>query len=261
MHIRNTGEVICIHRRPGTIIDTSMLFSPQIPLPLVPQRAGRFDNFIAGPNRAAVETLQHVPDESGSNIFLFGGRGSGKTHLLNALCYATRERAGRAFYLALGRLPQDAIASLQGLENLDLVCVDDLHTIAGDKVWEEALFHCFNRIKEANGRLVISSAERLSALNLSLPDLDSRLAWGLRLQLKPLTDPDKLAVIKLHSDALGISLPVEVQQYLLKRHDRSMAALIQIVENLQRAALSSKRRITVPLAREVFKTASLAKEQ
>lgn len=227
----------------------------------MPQRDCRFDDFVAGPNGAIIEALRNVPDEPGSNIYLFGNRGSGKTHLLNALCHATRERAGRAFYLALGRLPQDAIASLQGLENLDLVCVDDLHTIAGDEVWEEALFHCFNRIRESNGRLVISSAERLSALNLRLPDLASRLAWGLRLRLKPLNDQDKLAVIKLHSDALGISLPGEVQQYLLKHHDRSMTALIQTVENLQHAALTGKRRITVPLAREVFKAASPAKEK
>ncbi len=70
-------------------------------------------------------------------------------------CVSTiREREGRAFYLALKRLPKDAIASLQGLEQLDLVCVDDIHVIAGDRAWEEALFHCFNRIREANGRLL-----------------------------------------------------------------------------------------------------------
>jgi len=237
-----------------------MLFSPQLPLPLMPQRDGRFADFVAGPNTAVIEALQQVPDEPGSNIFLSGDRGSGKTHLLNALCHAARERGGRAFYLALGRLPKDAIVSLQGLEKLDLVCVDDLHSIAGDKDWEEALFHCFNRIKEASGRLVISSYLRLSALNLGLPDLASRLAWGLRLQLKPLEDQDKLAAIKLHSDALGISLSGEVQQYLLKHHDRSMAAMIQTVDNLQRAALTGKRKITVPLTRAVLKAAIEAQE-
>lgn len=230
-----------------------MLFSPQIPLQLMPLRDSRFEDFVSGPNQAVVEALKHMPDEPGSNIFLFGGEGSGKTHLLNALCHATRERQGRAFYLALKRLPKDAIASLQGLEKLDLVCVDDLHVIAGDQAWEEALFHCFNRIREANGRLLVSSRKRLSALDLGLPDLTSRLTWGLRLQLLPLEDHDKLAVINLHSSALGYSLPEDVLQYLLKRHDRSMAALIQTVENLHRAALTSKRRITVPMAREVLK--------
>lgn len=229
-----------------------MLFSPQIPLPLMPRRDNRFDNFVAGPNLASVEALKCMPDEPGANVFLSGAEGSGKTHLLNALCVETRERGGRAFYLALKRLPKDAIASLQGLEQLDLVCVDDLHAVAGDRDWEEALFHCFNRIREANGRLLVSSRDRLSALGLGLPDLASRLAWGLRLQLQPLEDHDKMAVIRLHSDALGLSLPEEVQAYLLKHHDRSMAALIQTVERLHEVALTVKRRITVPLAREVL---------
>lgn len=226
----------------------------------MPRRDCRFDNYVAGPNKAVVRALQQVPDDPGSHVYLFGGRGSGKTHLLNALCHEVRERQGRAFYLALKRLPKDAIASLQGLEELDLVCVDDLHIAVGDEAWEEALFHCFNRIREANGRLVISSAERLSALKLGLPDLASRLTWGLRLQLVPLEDKDKLAVMQLHSDALGISLPDDVQQYLLKRHDRNMVSLIETVEKLQRAALTNKRRITVPLAREVLKAADQIKE-
>jgi DnaA family protein len=230
-----------------------MLFSPQIPLPLMPLRDNRFDNFVPGPNLALVEALKSLPDEPGANVFLYGAEGSGKTHLLNALCVETRERGGRAFYLALKRLPRDAIASLQGLEQLDLVCVDDLHAVAGDRDWEEALFHCFNRIREANGRLLVSSRERLSALGLGLPDLASRLAWGLRLQLQPLEDQDKMAVIRLHGDALGLNLPEEVQAYLLKHHDRSMAALIQTVERLHEVALTVKRRITVPLAREVLK--------
>ena len=232
-----------------------MLFSPQIPLQLEPRRDSRFEDFVSGPNHAVVEALKHMPDEPGSSIFLFGGEGSGKTHLLNALCLDIRERQGRAFYLTLKRLPKDAIASLQGLEKLDLVCVDDLHVIAGDEAWEEALFHCFNRIREANGRLLVSSRKRLSALNLGLPDLASRLSWGLRLPLMPLEDHDKLAVISLHSNALGLSLPDDVQQYLLKHHDRSMAALIHTVEKLHQAALTNKRRITVPLAREVLKAA------
>jgi len=237
-----------------------MLFSPQIPLQLMPHRDNRFEDFVSGPNQALVEALKHVPGEPGTNIFLFGGEGSGKTHLLNALCHETRDCQGRAFYLALKRLPKDAMASLQGLEKLDLVCVDDLHVIAGDEAWEEALFHCFNRIREANGRLVVSSRIRLSALNLGLPDLASRLAWGLRLPITPLEDQDKLKVIDLHSLALGFSLPEDVQQYLLKHHDRSMTALIQTVESLHQAALTNKRRITVPLAREVLKAARENKE-
>lgn len=229
-----------------------MLFSPQIPLPLTPRRDSRLENFIAGPNSAVIEALKQMLDEPGSHVFLHGEEGSGKTYLLNALCLETRERQGRAFYLALKRLPPDAVASLQGLEDLDLVCVDDLHVIAGDRVWEEALFHCFNRIRKANGRLLLSSCKQLSALDIGLPDLASRLAWGLQLPLKPLADEDKLAVIARHSNTLGFELPGDVQKYLLKHHERSMSALLQAVDRLHQVALTNKRRITVPLAREVL---------
>jgi DnaA family protein len=131
--------------------------------------------------------------------------------------------------------------------------VDDLHTVAANEVWEEALFHCFNRIRENHGRLLISSRKPLSALNFGLPDLASRLAWGVSFTLLPLDDHDKLAVINQLCNTLGFNLPEDVQQYLLRHHERSMAALIQTVENLHHAALTHKRRITVPLARELFK--------
>ncbi len=230
-----------------------MLFSPQIPLPLNPRRDGRFDGFVAGPNEAAVKTLKNVTGQSGSHVFLAGGEGSGKTHLLTALCCQTREQGGRAFYLALKRLPKNAVASLQELEKLNLVCVDDLHLIAGDPAWEEALFHCFNRIREANGSLVVSCRIQLSALRLGLPDLASRLAWGLHTLLLPLAEHDKLRVMGQHSEALGIKLPDDVQHYLLRRQERSMAALLHTVDKLHHLALTNKRRITVPLARETLK--------
>lgn len=232
-----------------------MLFSPQIPLPLETRRERRFENFVGGANQAVVDALKHMAGEAGSSIFLFGAEGSGKTHLLNAACLGTRERGGRAFYLALKRLPEDAIESLQGLEHLDLVCVDDLHVVAANRAWEEALFHCFNRLRDAGGNLLVSSRKRLSALDLRLPDLASRLAWGLRLPLSPLGDDDKLTVISRYSDAKGFGIPDDVQRYLLKHHDRNIAALLQTVEYLHHAAMTHKRRITIPLVRDVLKTA------
>jgi DnaA family protein len=232
-----------------------MLFSPQIPLPLTPRHDSRFEDFAPGPNVAVVESLRGMLDEAGAHVFLHGDEGSGKTHLLNALCLETRERGGRAYYLALKRLPGDAAAALQGVEGLDLVCVDDLHLVAGDGAWEEALFHGFNRIRETGGRLLVSSRRRLSALDIGLPDLASRLAWGLQLSLKPLSDADKLDVINRHSDALGLGLGEDVQQYLIKHCERSVAALIGTVEQLHQVALTHKRRITIPLARQVLRAA------
>jgi DnaA family protein len=230
-----------------------MLFSPQIPLQLEPRRNGRFEDFVAGPNATAVEALRSLCDEAGASLFLHGPAGSGKTHLLNAACIAARDHGQTAFYLGLSHVPEDAGQSLQGLESVGLVCIDDLHLVAGQAGWEEALFHFINRLREAGGCLAVASRKRLSALPLGLPDLASRLAWGLRLELAPLEDDDKRKVLRRQAHALGIDMPDEVADYLLRHGERSVASLAGIVERLQHAAFTEKRRVTVPLARQVLK--------
>lgn len=232
-----------------------MLFSPQIPLQLEPRRNGRFEDFVAGPNNAAVAAIRSLGDEAGASLFLQGPPGSGKTHLLNAACMAARERGRTAFYLGLRHAPRDAAQSLQGLESVDLVCIDDVHLVAGQDHWEEALFHLINRLREAGGCLVVASRKRLSALPLQLPDLASRLAWGLRLELAPLEDENKRDVVRRQAKALGIEMPDEVTDYLLRHGERSVASLVAQVERLQQAAFTEKRRVTVPLARRVLKEA------
>ncbi len=131
--------------------------------------------------------------------------------------------------------------------------MDDLHTVAGNRDWENALFHLVNRLRASGGNFVVASRRRLSALQLDLPDLASRLAWGLRLQLEPLGEEERVLVMRQHADSLGIDLPDEVLTYLKGRGQRSLAGMLQVVERLQQAAFTAKRRITVPLAREVLK--------
>ena len=230
-----------------------MLFSPQIPLPLEPSRENRFEDFVAGPNGPAIETLKSVLKDRDSLIFLSGPGGSGKTHLLNALCLAAREKGMTAFHAGLRSMPEGSQALLEGLEKVDVVCVDDLHLVAGDEAWEEALFHCLNRIRSSQGRVVLSSNARLSALPIVLPDLVSRLQWGLRLQLQGLEDADKIVVLEKHAATLGIELPADVGAYLIRHSSRNLSRLLYALGQLQQAAFTSKRRITVPLAREVLR--------
>jgi len=230
-----------------------MLFSPQIPLQLEPRRNSRFDDFVAGPNGATVDAVRSLVDANDASLFLHGPEGSGKTHLLNAACHACREHGRTAFYLGLRHLPPGAVDSLSGLESMDLVCIDDLHLVAGNEAWEEGLFHFINRLRERRGCLLVASPQRLSVLPLQLPDLASRLAWGMRLELAPLEDEDKLAVIRGQAESLGFELPDEVAIYLIRRGHRSMKRLVDTVEQLRHAAFTEKRRITVPLAREVLR--------
>jgi DnaA family protein len=233
-----------------------MLFSPQIPLQLEPRRPDRFDYFVTGPNENALAAVRQLLDEPGGILFLSGPDGSGKSHLLNALCHAARENGLAAFYIALKRLPEEAAASLEGLQVLDLVCVDDLESVAGNPVWENALFACFNEVRAARGRLLVSSSLPLASLELGLPDLASRLAWGVRQSLRFPDDDGKLEILRQRARTLRIDLPEDVQNYLLKRGRRDISSLLQALEQLKDAAFAGKRKITVPLAREILKKES-----
>lgn len=229
-----------------------MPFSPQLPLPLEPRRPDRFEDFVAGPNEAALAAVRHLLDEPGGILFLSGAAGSGKSHLLNALCHLARDQGMAAFYIALRRVPPEATAGLEGLEALDLVCVDDLDHVAGDPAWEQALFRCCNEIRAAHGRLLVSSGQPLAALPLALPDLASRLAWGVRQSLQALDDRGKLEILRQRARTLRIDVPPDVHNYLLRRGRRDLGSLLLALERLKDAAFTEKRKITVPLAREVL---------
>ena len=229
-----------------------MLFSPQIPLQLEPPRPDRFEDFVVGPNATALGAVQQLLHEPGGVVFLSGPESAGKSHLLNALCHAARNAGLAAFYIALKRLPEEAAAGLEGLQQLDLVCVDDLDCVAGNAIWERALFRCFNEIREAGGRLLVSSALPLSALPLQLPDLASRLSWGVRQSLLPPDDEGKLEILQQRARTLRIEVPLDVQNYLLRYGKRDMASLLTSLERLKNAAFTAKRKITVPLARDVL---------
>jgi DnaA family protein len=229
-----------------------VLFSPQIPLQLEPPRPDRFEDFVVGPNATALGAVQQLLNEPGGVLFLSGPESSGKSHLLNALCHAARAAGLAAFYIALKRLSEEAAAGLEGLQQLDLVCVDDLDCVAGSAVWERALFRSFNEIREAGGRLLVSSALPLSALPLQLPDLTSRLSWGVRQSPLPPDDAGKLEILQQRARTLRIEVPLDVQNYLLRYGKRDMASLLTSLERLKNAAFTAKRKITVPLAREVL---------
>ncbi len=231
-----------------------MTAAKQILLPLEARRPDRFEDFVAGQNVPILEAMQELVSTGGLCLFLSGPAGSGKTHLLNAACNQASQQGRQAFYIAPGRLPEQAAAGLADLDHMDLVCVDDIDQCIGQRDWEEALFHCFNRLRKQGGSLLASSNTPLSALQFSLPDLASRLAWGLRLKLQLLDQPGKTEVMQRWARAHDIQLPKEVQNYLLSRGSRSLPALLEKLEALRQAALSAKRKITIPLAREVLRS-------
>lgn len=219
----------------------------------LPDRA-RFSNFHPGPNPEAVRQLQDfVTDTVPGSFFLWGRSGEGKSHLLMAAAQQVNAAGGQAFYLSLAAPdlpPPQAVA--EGLEGIDLLALDDIDRVAGQREWEEALFALYNRVRERGGRLLLAADARPDQCGFTLADLVSRLQWGLVFGLRPLTDADRVQVLQLRADQRGLEMPEEVAGYLIRRYPRDLVSLCALLERLDAESLQAQRRLTVPFIKEVL---------
>jgi len=225
----------------------------QLPLALGLQHAPSLADFIVGRNQAVIDALQRALHGRGEQVmYLFGPAGCGLTHLLLGQCAAAEARGLHCAYLPLAERAALAPEMLEGLETLDLVAVDDVQLIAADPAWERALFGLFNRCRERGTRLLFSADRGPAALPIALPDLRSRLAWGLTLSLQPLDDQGRLALLRSLAARRALQLPEEVARYLLERGPRQPSELVATIDRLDKASLASQRRLTVPFVRETL---------
>lgn len=218
----------------------------QIPLRFVIREDQTFDSFLPGPNAQAVSLLQRGDEPL---TYLWGEPGCGKTHLLQACCAQAVEQGRSCVYLPLNELLALPEASLDGLESLELVCLDDLQQARDNAPWELAVFHLFNRVRDAGHRLLVSADCPPAALPFELADLQSRMGWGLTLRLQALDDDQKQHALTARAHALGMELSAEVARYLLSRFPRDLSSLWRLLDQLDAASLSAQRRLTIPFVR------------
>ena len=222
----------------------------QLPLPLGLNAELSFDQFWPGPNREAVGQLRKAAAGQGEPlIVIWGEAGLGKTHLLNAVCSEAAEQSGAAAYLPMGLLREYGPETLAGAETFGIACLDDLDLLAGAPDWELALFHFFNRLRDAGQRLIISTSLPPAQLGFALPDLASRLTWGLTLRLHRPGEDDTRQILQMKSRSLGLDMPEAVARFLMDHAQRDLPALIRLLERLDRASLAAQRRLTVPFVR------------
>lgn len=208
--------------------------------------------FVPGPNGAVREVLRGLAAGTVEGpVRLWGGTGTGKTHLLQAACRAAHEAGRRCAYLPLAPPRGFGSGVLEGLEQLDLVCIDDLDAVAGGREWEVALVDLYHRLQETGGRLAAAGRARPDAAG-GLPDLASRLTAGLVFGLRALEDGDKLRVVRARAEACGLVLAPEAADYLLTRCHRDLGSLCAVLDRLDAAALAARRRVTVPFIRSVL---------
>ncbi len=220
----------------------------QLPLSLRLADHARFETFVPGVNAAAVEQTRAVSEGAPTAVWLFGPRGVGKSHLLQASCRAAAGGGRRAMYVPLGPssgLPPEA---LDDLEHLDLLALDDVETIAGHAAWERRLFLVLEERLNRSGLLLAADAAA-TAVRFGLPDLASRAAAAVAYRLRPLDDSARMDALLVHAEARGLELERAAAQYLLQRVERDMGALLEWLDRLDRASLAEQRRLTIPFIR------------
>jgi DnaA family protein len=185
-------------------------------------------------------------------LFLFGNAGTGKTHLLQAACIAATEQGRQTHFVPLGAPGLEPLL-FEDLERLDLVAIDDIQTIAGDAVWERALFDLFNRMREKGRRLLTAAKSAPDALPLGLPDLRSRLQWGPRYCLTPLADADCEQLLIKSAHRRGMDLNGEQVRYIMNYHTRDPASLLRLVAQIDSLSLCEQRQPTIPLIRRAMR--------
>jgi DnaA family protein len=205
-----------------------------------------FESFASGQNAEVVTALRSA---NTAPLWLWGGRGSGKTHLLQAVCAAASEAGA---YFPLDRslaLPPEA---LLGFERSQVLGLDDVDAVAGDQAWERALFRLFNEAAELRTRLIFAAAVAPRQAAWVLHDWASRAGSCVVYQLRELDDAGRIEALRLRAAQRGLQLPYETSEYLLKRMPRDLPTLFQILDALDEASLVEQRRLTIPFIRDAL---------
>ena len=222
----------------------------QLALPLRLADHAVFESYLALGNEALVATLGDVAAGEGTGCWLWGQPATGKTHLLQAVC----ARAGdRSVYVPLAALAGAGPDVIDGLASRELVCLDDMHAVAGDAGWERALFELCNQLQDSDAQLIASAAMSPRECPIELADLGSRLTRLPVFHVRALDERQRLAALQLRARHRGLELPEETAKFMISRSRRDMASLYRLLDKLDLEALRAQRRLTIPFVGQVLR--------
>tara|TARA_X000000368_G_C22933164_1_gene668601 strand:+ start:287 stop:973 length:687 start_codon:yes stop_codon:yes gene_type:complete len=223
----------------------------QLTFPWNKDNKSSFDSFYASKlNKHLLSLLQNNTFKD--DLLIFGTKDSGKTYLLQALCNHFSNQGKSSFYLPMKQAKELSVDILESLESMELVCIDGIESIVGNKVWEIGLFNLINRSLNSENRLIFTSSKNIDVMNFELKDLDSRLRKIQSHELYALADDEILSALKHIANLRSIELGSKEAQYLLTYANRNISDLVQILESLDQLSMEMKRKITIPLIKEVI---------
>ncbi|MFT5226000.1 MAG: DnaA family protein [Polaribacter sp.] len=222
-------------------------------LPLTFDKQFSFDNFLSEQAEFFTSSLKSSINQIGESLIgVWGGQDSGKTHLINAAAHYARQQSSRfQFYDGLQLMKCDP-AQFDDFANSEILLIDNLDAICGLRQWEQKFYQLINACKQGEMTLLFTVSVNPQFLECTLPDFQSRLNWGLLLQLPVMVDADIGKVLKFRAELLGIELSREVITYLLTHYSRHLSAQMSILRLLDKMSLSAKKRVTVPFIKQTL---------
>lgn len=229
------------------------MIARQLPLALKLRDGADFEAFVEGDNLALLAQLRQLAvTDDGVASYLWGQSGVGRTHLAEATVRRALESGRQACLLPAAELLELEPAVLDGMDAFDLLVIDDLQLLRGRKEWELALFHLYNRSRDAGGSLLFCASAPPAALGIQLADLLSRLSAGPVFRVQPLDEAGLREMLMRRAARRGLQLGEELASYLVTRGRRDPSALLALLDRLDNEALIQRRRLTVPFVKQVL---------
>ena len=193
--------------------------------------------------------VKALSNKDGDDIVITGKKGFGKSYLLQSMCNDHSSDSFSVSYIPLREAIKLQPELLDGLESLDLVCIDDLEKIASNKEWQVACFNLINHCSESGCRLIFSCMEGEDDF---FPDLLSRLKKMTNYKINPTSDSQLADALKFIASNLRIPIKDREINFLLNTCSRDLPKLIVSLKEIDSLSMESKRKITIPLIKELL---------
>ncbi|MFV5489992.1 DnaA regulatory inactivator Hda [Acinetobacter sp. ASP199] len=225
----------------------------QLQLDIEPQLDARISDF-SGPGWGhVIDAVRQLHAGLINRFYVYGSAGTGKSHLLSAICDSYLEVGKTAIQVSLLELLDAPTEAITSLDRYDLVALDDIEAISGVPHWQKAVFHLINYNNEGGGQLVFSSRFAPIELKLELPDLQSRLTQAVSTRVpNGSLYADRFALVSSVLDRRGIHLDQQIFDYLLSHGPHQTSVLLQTLEQIIQLLKGEKLKVSNANLRQIY---------
>ena len=218
----------------------------QLILPYQKNVKKNFDSFFCDnkKNDQIIENIKDIFDYKNNQIYIWGDKSFGKSHLLYAACNYFSEKNKKCVYLPLNDHKKFQSDILDGFDDYDLICIDDINLICQKKDWEFSFFVLINKILDKSKKIIFTSSSSLALNNVDLKDFHSRLASSLVFMINSPNDITKANILKRIILEKEYNINLDICEYLLKRKYRDIDSLLKIIDKIGRYSLSTNKKIS-----------------